>query len=244
MHIPVNPPALSAPRFLQVALLGSALALSVGSSGTAKPTAKSSVILKEPQCSAERPPWFPTSIDGYELSCRYNGGILRSKTTKQRRVGKITCPKGTFLHALSITCEGAEFNPALIPSRKSTAARTPTTAVEKTDIAKALLEALNGDRAERNLATLRWSDKLATFAAEWVAHIAKLGVMRPIASDRGKTGQGEEIWIGPASSLSYEKIVQEWGRNKQLDAATLVGCAASLVGDTLIVVCRSWPPGR
>ena len=113
-------------------------------------------------------------------------------------------------------------------------------------MAKAMLEAHNTYRAALKLTPLTWSDRLAELAAKWAAHIAAQGGKRLIASDSAKTGQGENLWMGPAGSASLAEIIRFWGasRQKRWGSAKLVGCAFGRAGGNDILVCRYWPPKK
>lgn len=243
-------PGLTGPSFLQIAMLGSGLALSVGSAGTSKNKASSPVTIFDSQCSASRPSSLRQAIDRYSLSCRYNGGDPTFKFTMKQREGNTVCADGTHLHGVVISCAGARFDLKMIPAGRRAVTNLPTMAEEQAVMAKAMLEEHNKYRAALKLNPLTWLDSLAERAAKWAAHLVSLGGKRLVSSDIKATGQGENLWMGAAGKHDYAAIIKSWGKQKEQSVqmmgrrTTRVGCALARAGDNDMLVCRYWPPGR
>jgi len=252
-------------RTLQLTLLSTGLALTIGSSSKSKNKSTTSITLNNPRCSALRPSWLKQSADRLALSCKYDGGEAESKFTKAKDA---KCSDGTFLHGVVVTCNGAHFDRKLLPTKRSAVSKLPSPA-EKAAMAKAMIEEQNRYRTALNLQPLKWSDRLAEFAAKWAEQLASMGGERLLHSNPRTTGQGENIWIG-ASGTSFAQMIRDWADEKSnfingifpnvsktrdtnnvrnytqmiWGATTLVGCAVIRVGNKYILVCRYWTPGN
>jgi uncharacterized protein YkwD len=130
-----------------------------------------------------------------------------------------------------------------------------------------ILEAHNNYRSALQEPSLAWSADLAKDALAWAQHLASINKMDHDLSIRGR--EGENLFVGTASSYSYADMVGMWGneirsfkygvfpncttnRSEVVGHYTQivwkntqsVGCALASNGQTDFLVCRYGPPGN
>jgi hypothetical protein len=85
-----------------------------------------------------------------------------------------------------------------------------------TNLDQRLLAAHNRERAAAGVPPLQWNAELASSAAEWGAHLAKLGYLEHYPSDeRDPNPQGENLWAGSKGYYSAEQMIELWAAEKK-----------------------------
>ncbi len=70
-------------------------------------------------------------------------------------------------------------------------------------------------RAEVDVPPLRWDDTLAADAGRYAAELARSGRMVHSREPRGKSPQGENLWMGTREAFRYSEMVGDWVGEKQ-----------------------------
>jgi hypothetical protein len=79
-----------------------------------------------------------------------------------------------------------------------------------------LLAAHNRERAAAGIPALAWDDRLATSAANWATHLARLNDLEHYPDDPNDPDpEGENLWLGTRSYFSPEEMVGSWIEEKQ-----------------------------
>lgn len=137
------------------------------------------------------------------------------------------------------------------------------------NFAERLLSAHNRERDRLGVPRLKWSQRLATQAAQWSVSLARRNVMEH-AAFAVREGAGENLWMGAAGYYSAEDMVggfvaerqyfrpgpfpnnsttgkwEDIGHYTQLiwPGTQEVGCAVTKGGTYDFLVCRYWPAGN
>ena len=133
-----------------------------------------------------------------------------------------------------------------------------------------LLIVHNLARKAANVPPLVWSEALAIAAKSWATSLARSGQFEHAQQPSGKNAQGENLWMGTASSYTPEEMVGAWVDEKKYYVrgifpkvsttqnwpdvghytqmiwynTTAVGCALVTGGGDDYLVCRYSPAGN
>ncbi|MGP7794615.1 CAP domain-containing protein [Sphingomonas sp. CLY1604] len=134
----------------------------------------------------------------------------------------------------------------------------------------AMLSAQNRERADRGLAPLAWSDRLAASARSYAETMARTGRFEHAPQSMGLDREGENLWTGTRGAYRYDEMVAHWlgerpdfvnlpvpqfsrtGRWQDVShygqivsrRTTEVGCALASSATDDYLVCRYAPPGN
>jgi Cysteine-rich secretory protein family len=81
------------------------------------------------------------------------------------------------------------------------------------DFARAVLDGHNAERRAVGVPPLAWSDRLATGAGAWAAHLAALGHLEH-SPPTERPGEGENLWMGTAGRFTPSQMVAAWASEK------------------------------
>jgi hypothetical protein len=134
---------------------------------------------------------------------------------------------------------------------------------------RAMLDGHNVARRAVGVSPLTWDDRLAASARGWADELARRGRMRH-SEQRGRAGQGENLWTGTRGAYRYREMVGHWvderrafvkrptpgfsrtGRWQDVGhytqivwrGTTAVGCAIAANARDEFLVCRYAPVGN
>jgi hypothetical protein len=135
------------------------------------------------------------------------------------------------------------------------------------DFAKSVLDAHNRERTALGVPPLVWDSGLAAQAAIWAKHLADTGRFGHAPYD-ARRGEGENLWVGTASSFAPGEMVGAWtaektyfdggafntgitnghvtGHYTQMVWRTTkaIGCAMASNHEVDVLVCRYSPAGN